>query len=49
MRGDGITQVISQRIRERPRPADVVGAGTSAEPGEDPPTPTRREVVGVAT
>ena len=41
MRGDGITQVISQRIRERPRPGDA---------GPDPQAPTNhRETVGVAT
>jgi chromosome segregation protein len=50
MRGDGITQVISQRIRERPRPADAAAAGTSADPGDASPAPTtKRETVGVAT
>jgi chromosome segregation protein len=40
MRGDGITQVISQRIRERPRPGDA---------DQKPEAPTnQRETVGVA-
>jgi len=46
MRGDGITQVISQRIREQPRPAN----GPSLAGGQDPAVAgPRREAVGVAT